>query len=381
MNKVLVITDMDSIGSGYKYICAPLFTQLSEYGYDIKVIGLSYRGEEHEYPFSLIPSASIQDSHALASNIMQLWLPDVVIVAADLIHQEPFYATLSKYFNRPNLPRTKYIAITPLENGPLRLSWAAPLYNMDGVFFISELGKQEAWKVGVKADHLVVGVDPVSFRFPFPEEKLQLRKGLGISDDTFVVLTVADNQERKNLWAGMDAISRLKSLIDRPIKYILVTREHNAFGWNLRDLSTTLQINNELSIYERGMSRKDLWALYAVADAYLQPSKAEGLGLPVLDAMLTKVPVVATDTGAMSELLSGNRGFPVPAEYTFLDVWGNSMRAMMDRELASAYLKNISSSDTSSVVENAYSYICSRTWEFATKQIHEKIMEILSEKK
>ena len=55
MSKVLVITDMDSVGSGYKYICAPLFTQLSGYGYDIKVIGLSYRGEEHEYPFSLIP--------------------------------------------------------------------------------------------------------------------------------------------------------------------------------------------------------------------------------------------------------------------------------------------------------------------------------------
>ena len=198
---------------------------------------------------------------------------------------------------------------------------------MDGVFFISELGKQEALKVGVKADHLVVGVDPVSFRPPLPDEKIQLRRGLGISDDTFVVLTVADNQERKNLWAGMDAISRLKSLIDRPIKYILVTRENNAFGWNLRDLSTILQINNELSIYERGMSRKDLWALYAVADAYLQPSKAEGLGLPILDAMLAKIPVVANDTGAMSELLSGNRGFLVPAEYTFLDVWGNSMRA------------------------------------------------------
>ena len=101
MSKVLVITDMDSIGSGYKYICAPLFTQLAGYGYDIKVIGLQYRGEEHEYPFSLIPSASVQDSHAIASNIMQLWLPDVVIVAMDLIHQESFYITVSKYFSDP----------------------------------------------------------------------------------------------------------------------------------------------------------------------------------------------------------------------------------------------------------------------------------------
>ena len=379
MSKVLVITDMDSVGSGYKYICAPLFTQLAGYGYDIKVIGLQYTGDDHEYPFSLIPSASVQDSHAIASNIMQLWLPDVVIVAMDLIHQESFYITVSKYFNRPGLPKTKYIAISPMENGPLKLSWAAPLYNMDGVFFISELGKQEALKVGIKAEHLVVGVDPVSFRPPLPDEKFQLRKGLGISEDTFVVLTVADNQERKNLWAGMDTISKLKSLTTRPIKYILVTREKNAFGWDLRGLSTSLQINNELLLYERGMSRKDLWALYAIADAYLQPSKAEGLGLPILDAMLTKVPVVATDTGAMTELLSDGRGYLVQPEYEFIDVWGNSKRSMMSRDDASRKLSDLCGKISD--VTNAYLYVCGRTWEYATEQLHNKITELLDEKK
>jgi len=70
----------------------------------------------------------------------------------------------------------QYIAITPLENGPLVVDWAIPLFNMQGVYFISELGKQEALKVGVQhAEHLYVGADTVSWRTALPEEKAKLR--------------------------------------------------------------------------------------------------------------------------------------------------------------------------------------------------------------
>lgn len=387
MKKILVITDMDSVGSGYKHICVPLFTELMKLEeYEIKIVGFMYQGEEHNYPFSVIPSTTIEEAVAVARNFLQLWLPDVVIVAMDLPIQARLFSDLAPLLNRfpfevengNSVPR-RYIAITPLENGPLCVDWAAPLFNMDGIFFISQLGTDEAHKVGVaKAEHLQVGCDTVSWHPATPEEKKQFRDGLGIPQNAFVVLTVADNQERKNLWGGMSAISLLKNETNRPIKYVLVTREHNPYGHKLRSLATDLGINAELVIYERGMPQKDLWALYAIADVYLQPSKAEGLGLPVLDAMCCKIPVVATDTGAMHELLQDRRGFLIAPEYVFTDVWGNSKRAMIDREKLADALNVISEwiSEDSISIQDAYEFVSKRTWDIPAQQLHSKIQEI-----
>jgi glycosyltransferase involved in cell wall biosynthesis len=257
------------------------------------------------------------------------------------------------------------------------MTWAVPLFNMDGVFFISQLGTDEAHKVGVtKAEHLQVGVDTVSWHPATPDEKKKLRDGLGIPQDAFVVLTVADNQERKNLWAGLSAIGQLKKLVTRPIKYVIVTRENNPYGYKLRDLAIAEGVNQEYTPFERGMPQKDLWALYAIADVYLQPSKAEGLGLPVLDAMCMKIPVVATNTGAMKELLEDGRGQLVQGEYEFTDVWGNSRRVMLNREIAANCLKVVSDYSEIKDTERAYEFVKARTWDIPARQLHNKIVEI-----
>ena len=387
--KILVLTDMDSNFSGYRAICAPLFTKLSEMGYEVKIVGLSNRGDEHPYPFSILPATNLEEANAIAGNVLQLWQPQIFICAMDLPVQAIIKEKLNPHLQEIKLqdgtiiPAKKYIAITPLENGPLCLSWAAPLFNMNAVFFISELGKQEALKVGVQAEHLQVGVDTVSWRPAFDGEKEKLREGLGIPQDAFVVLTVADNQERKNLWAGMEAVARLKKEVgERPVRYILVTREQSPFGWKLRDLAVSLGINQEYMCFERGMPQKDLWALYAVADIYLQPSKAEGLGLPVLDAMCCKIPVVATDTGAMHELLIGGKGLLVPPAYEFTDVWGNEKRSMIDVELLKKNLFHIISEEEKAwsndeMTSLAYEYVTRRTWDIPAKQISDKIRELI----
>lgn len=379
MARILAITDMDDNGSGYKNVCAPLFTGLTKLGHEIKVAGIMYRGLEHDFPFSVIPARDLQEGQAIATNLIQIWKPDVLIVALDLPIQSMYHNQLMSRFKIP------YIAITPIENGPLTMSWAAPLFNMDAVFFISELGKQEAIKSGVyKAEHLVVGVDTESWKPATSEQKLQLRKGLGIPENAFVILTVADNQERKNLSAAMEAVSLLKKETDRPIRYIMVTREQSPYGWKLRDLAVSFDINQEWMCFERGIPQKDLWGLYAVSDVYLQTSKAEGLGLPVLDAMACGVPVVATKTGALVELLEDGRGCLVPGYQFgkrdhFVDVWGNSRRVMINIEEAKNFLKQAMESPEPEMVQRALEYVKQRTWDTPVKQVHDKVEEIIRE--
>ena len=376
MAKIVAITDMDFNGSGYFYLSVPLFTGLSNLGHQIKVAGFGYNGAEYDFPFSIIPARELQECIAITNNLVYLWNPDIILVAMDIPIQNSLFSQLSSY-------NKKYIAITPLENGPLTLSWAAPMFNMDSVFFISELGKNEAIKAGInKAEHIKLGVDLSLWRPPVPDERKTLRKGLGIDENEFVILTVADNQERKNLWAGLEAVSRLKKETHKNIRYILVTREESPIGWKLRDLAIKLDINQELNIYNRGVPLNDLWGLYAVSDVYLQPSKAEGLCFPVMEAMACSIPVVATDTGAMHELLDDGRGFLIPPEYTFIDVWGNSKRDMINIEEAKNCLWSLMKKKEMGepfVPLSAYNYIKTRTSDVSVMQLNEKIKELLDE--
>jgi len=370
--KIVVITDMDE--SGYKNLCVPLLTGLAELGHEIKVAGIGYKGSEHNYPFSVIPAPTLQDAHAIAHNLHFVWQPDLYIVAMDIPLQEFFYEKLK------TLP-VKYMAITPLENGPLTMSWAAILLNMDSIFFISELGKQEAIKAGLsKAEHLMVGVDTVFWHPATPEEKSSLRKGLGIGEDEFVVLTVADNQERKNLSAGMESISLLKQQTDRKVRYIMVTRPDSPVGWKINDYALELGILKDLIVFNRGLPAKDLWGLYAASDVYLQPSKAEGLGMPVLEAMACGIPCVATNTGALTEVLAEERGHLVKSAHTTRDVWGNEFRHYIDTTDACKNLRAIM--ETNCVhKDKALEYVKGRTWDIAVKQIDDKISEIFNVEK
>jgi glycosyltransferase involved in cell wall biosynthesis len=370
--KILVITDMDFSGSGYYYISVPLLTELTKMGHEVRVVGLSYKGEEHNYPFSIIPCKDTNDAHAIVHNlhVMPHMAPDVIVVALDIPMQIMFFEKLAQY-------KKPYIAITPLENGPLTMSWTAPMFNFSWTFFISELGKQEALKAGLKkVDHILIGIDSNFWRVPTPDEKKGLRKGMGIEDDEFVILTVADNQERKNLWAALSVTSELKKR-GKKVRHILVTRVDSPFGWKIRDLAMTLGINQEVMTMNRGMSRENLWSLYALSDCFLLTSKAEGLGLPVMEAMSSGLPVVATDTGALTELLADGRGFLIAPEYKFCDVWGNSSRAMFGIQEGANVIESLSESPLFSLAaQKARGYIEGRSWDVPAKQLHDKIVEL-----
>jgi glycosyltransferase involved in cell wall biosynthesis len=54
--------------------------------------------------------------------------------------------------------------------------------------------------------------------------------------------------------------------------------------------------------------------IYARCDAWLWPSRREGFGLPILEAMACRTPVVATPAGAAPELLANGGGVLVPPE-------------------------------------------------------------------
>lgn len=380
MAKIILVSDFSFKGSGYFNIVVPLCRGLHESGHDVKAVGLGYLGEPHDLPYSILPCNNYSDAHAMVSNLKIQWGADIVIVALDIPTQAGFIE-LSKRLEFP------IIVITPLENPPLTMSWSMLLQQADKVFFISQMGADEAVKAGVEsAEHILVGMDTKAWRMRTNEEYVQGRKLFNISDDTLVVLTVADNQERKNLSKAMEIVSKVKHEHGLKVKYILVTRENSDVGWKLRDLAMFYNIASDVIIFERGMPFGELYSLYAMADVFLLTSKAEGLGMPVMEAMSVGVPVVATNCGAMPELLGNNleRGYIMDTEYSMIDPWGNSRRDFPDAEHGRLMLRNLSidrGSDNSSsyrrLISRAREYMETRTWDFPVSQVDRAIEELL----
>lgn len=376
--KILVVGDFDFTSSGYMNILINLCKGLVPLGYEIKCAGINYGGQEHNYPFSIIPTTNLGEAAAVMNNLCIMWRPDILLTAFDIPLQEQFLSAIV----RSNLKITtgfKHIAITALENGPLVSDWALVLSQLDRVFFISQLGTDEANKTGLtNVDHIRIGIDTELWKPLTTDDRVTARKNLGFEPDDYIVITVADNQERKNLISSLKAVKILSETFPRT-KHILVTREHNPYGWKLRSLLNDLKLNDRVIIYERGMPADRLRLLYGISDVFLLLSRAEGLGMPILEAMACGLPCVCTDTGAMHELLENGRGKLVNAEYEIdLDTWGNSKRTFASPSHAAEQIISITDDyeESTKMMIRTHEYIHGREWSEAIDKINQVIGEL-----
>jgi len=294
----------------------PLCEGLVQSGHDVKMAGLSYKREEHWYNFSILPAENLTEITAIVKNLENFWKFDVLLVLLDIHWHEKILADFQER-------SFKYVGVMPIEADPLCVSWAMILMQMDKVFIISQFGADEAQKQGIDAEHILVGIDPEEWKFRTPEDRTKGRGVFGYTDDNFVVLTVADNQERKNLSKGMEIFAEFAE-DHEDARYVLVTREHQFVGWKLQDYAQELGIIDKFMILERGMSQEALWKVYAMADVFLLPSKAEGLGLPILESMAVGIPVIGTNCTAVGELLTEGGGYPMDYHELRIDKYGKS---------------------------------------------------------
>jgi glycosyltransferase involved in cell wall biosynthesis len=401
MNKLNIVwlSDLDLRGSGYANISAPVCSGLIERGHGVKVIGLGYNNEEHSFPFSLLPAQNIQEATGCAINLQKVWDADIIVVALDIPWQERIIT--SPYLQDMTM---KYMGIFPIEAEPLCFSWATILMRMDKSMVISEFGTEEAKRIGIDSDYLQVGIDTEAWKQVEQEEKTKLRRGFGFTEEEFVVLTVADNQERKNLVAAMDMFAEFAK--DKPnARYVMVTREHNQVGWKLRDYAQEIGINDKLMLLERGIPHKELWVTYAISDVFLLTSKAEGLGMPLMEAMAVGLPCIATNCTGMAELLAGGRGWLVDYKdcCTHRDPFGNGKRYWIDTDdgieaLERIYMRSPSKlvvyknpdirdtvantgdpQDLKQILIPARKYVETRTWDIAIDQVEKAILEVCGE--
>ena len=112
--KIVFVSDFTFKGSGYLNIAIPICTGLARSGHQVMAVGLGYAGEEHRFPFTIIPAKNYGDANAMVNNLKYQWGAELCIVALDIPNQIRFHPTCEKV-------GMKMMAITALENPPLRL--------------------------------------------------------------------------------------------------------------------------------------------------------------------------------------------------------------------------------------------------------------------
>ncbi len=122
-------------------------------------------------------------------------------------------------------------------------------------------------------------------------------KVLGFEED--YVLMVGQNVPSKGHDVGLRAFA---AHAPRPIRLVVIQRLQPGKG--LAATAASLGVTDRVT-FAPELPFEELLAVMQSARVLLQPSRAEGFGLPVLEAMATGCPVLASDIAPLVEVLSG----------------------------------------------------------------------------
>lgn len=172
---------------------------------------------------------------------------------------------------------------------------------------VSDEEAADARRLGIHAGAVGIGNgrDPTVFR-PDPDARARLRAEFGVTG--CVVMGTARLVRHKG-WPEL--LQAMRALPDASLWVVgeRLTSDHgDAMAAEFAEAQAALGPRLRMLGY-----RDDVPALLAAADIFCLPSHFEGLPMSIIEAMLTGLPVVATDIrGPREQVVQGETGFLVP---------------------------------------------------------------------
>lgn len=297
---------------------------------------------------------------------------------ADLIHY-PFFDLF--WPSLPLFKRGKKTVVTIHDVIPLLFPKAYPkglkgsinlfrqklsLQNVNAVVTDSKASQKDIHKhLGVPQEKIEVIYLAGNPQIQITSEKANqaVRKKFNLPSD--FILYVGDINFNKNLPELIRAVKFL------PEKLSLVLVGKNFYPQPIPEweaIETAIEPNKERVVLLPDVGKEhsdELSALYSMASVYVQPSLAEGFGLPVLEAMQAKTLVVCTKESSLIEI-GGNA-------VEFVSTNAQSIAQGIQNVL------NLSSVEKKSRVEKAWQWSQTFTWQKTAQQTLELYQRIMSQ--
>ncbi len=317
---LIVLTDSD-LGGAEKIVLSLARGLSRDPGrrFEVKVFALKRKArtglklEAEKIPFS---SFDLGEKPGLvyflrALGAIQAWRKILQAESPDLVHgflfQANLFARLSKCFStaknissvRVIDDRRFLIVIDRLTSSLVDLHLAVS----------EEVKKWMAAEAGIPEAKIKVIKNGINLQdFPMIE-KTQARSRLGLLENEMVVLTAGRLERQKGLdlliRAGADALKQEPNL-----KFLIVG--DGSARQSLVQLAKGLGVEQRFVFLE---ARPDISELLAAADIFALPSRWEGMPNVILEAMSMKVPIVATATGGVVEMVENEKeALLVPVE-------------------------------------------------------------------
>jgi glycosyltransferase involved in cell wall biosynthesis len=316
--KIIEITNVDF---SLRHFLLPLMRALSAQGHE--VVGACAEGplldEVRAEGFRIIPIpfvrrlspwAHIQAFRALVA-ILRAEKPDIVHAHMPI---SGFLARLAAH--QAGVPKIAYTCHGFLFNHassslPRRVSsflmeWMAARVT-DVFLTVSEAEAQDARRLHIHREATAVrnGRDPTVFR-PDQTARGRIRSELGVPQDRTVIIAVS-----RLVWhKGYPELATAMRAVPQAELWVAGIRLDSDRGPDMATLLRSAGLGPRLRMLGY---RIDIPALLAAADIFTLPSRFEGLPMSVIEAMLTGLPVVATNIrGPAEQVIDATTGLQIP---------------------------------------------------------------------
>jgi glycosyltransferase involved in cell wall biosynthesis len=225
--------------------------------------------------------------------------------AVDLLH---LHSAKAGYLGRQAAPDVGVPVIYTPHAFPFQRTtdWRRPLYRMierklatrtDRIICVSDGECKEALAVGLPEEKLVIipnGIDPALWPVPSPEQRKQIRRSYGVTDDEMVIGAMARLAPQKGIDLLLEAAEDI--LPDFPQARILIWGD-GPQRKRLRGLARRLRLQRVTFLG----NTEHPWNAYAAMDIFCAPSRWEGGPYAVLEAMACGLPVVASEVAGHTD--------------------------------------------------------------------------------
>lgn len=171
------------------------------------------------------------------------------------------------------------------------------LREADRIVAISECTKRDICELGgVEAERVDVIYQSCAKRFsdiPTDRGLWQVRNKYGLPDR--YILNVGSIEQRKNVLLAVKALHRLPD----DVALVIVGR-HTPYADEVGQYVKENGLCGRVLMLN-GVPDEDLPALYRMADAFVYPSRYEGFGIPIIEAIRLGLPVVACTGSCLEE--------------------------------------------------------------------------------